>query len=215
MMDLNGHEAGNGGHSQGKSKVHRVSSTRQAKYALAFGINLQRQLAAMQLEDRQIIRGFLNRHFPFSGLPFPLAISRTALGFHADLVVEDKVIVEIKSVETVALRTQKAAPQLSATGRQTFGAAHPLQCCLDQKRHHAHRKPTPRMTLAKTLRTKRQRHSFATTETPASRTLIGSERTGKSWAKPPMPSTRLSRRRSQAGRGADGHRHDRPQQLRS
>src|SRR5437879_13545727 len=29
MMDLNGHEAGNGGHSQGKSKVHRVSSTRQ------------------------------------------------------------------------------------------------------------------------------------------------------------------------------------------
>ena len=28
MMDLNGHEAGNGGHSQGKSTVHRVSSTR-------------------------------------------------------------------------------------------------------------------------------------------------------------------------------------------
>jgi hypothetical protein len=29
MMELNGHEAGNGGHSQGKSKVHRVSSTRR------------------------------------------------------------------------------------------------------------------------------------------------------------------------------------------
>jgi hypothetical protein len=29
MMDLNGHEAGNGGYSQGKSKVHRVSSTRR------------------------------------------------------------------------------------------------------------------------------------------------------------------------------------------
>jgi len=29
MMDLNGHEAGNGGHRQGKSKVHRASSTRQ------------------------------------------------------------------------------------------------------------------------------------------------------------------------------------------
>ena len=28
-MDLNGHEAGNGGNSQGKSKVHRVSSTRR------------------------------------------------------------------------------------------------------------------------------------------------------------------------------------------
>ena len=29
MMDLNGHEAGNGGYSQGKSTVHRVSSTRR------------------------------------------------------------------------------------------------------------------------------------------------------------------------------------------
>src|SRR5437667_12249805 len=113
MMDLNGHEAGNGGHSQGKSTVHRVSSTRQAKYALAFGINLQRQLAAMQLEDRQIIRGFLNRHFPFSGLRFQLPISRTALGFLADLRVEHKVIAEIMSVATGALRTQKAAHQES------------------------------------------------------------------------------------------------------
>jgi hypothetical protein len=30
MMDLNGHEAGNGGYSQGKSTVHRVSSTRRS-----------------------------------------------------------------------------------------------------------------------------------------------------------------------------------------
>ena len=30
MMDLNGHEAGNGGYSQGKSKGHRVSSTRRS-----------------------------------------------------------------------------------------------------------------------------------------------------------------------------------------
>jgi hypothetical protein len=29
MMDPDGHEAGNGGYSQGKSKVHRVSSTRR------------------------------------------------------------------------------------------------------------------------------------------------------------------------------------------
>ena len=36
MMDLNGHEAGNGGHSQGKSKVHRVSSTRQWRQGLSF-----------------------------------------------------------------------------------------------------------------------------------------------------------------------------------
>src|SRR5215831_39219 len=32
MMDLNGHEAGNGGYSQGKSKVHRVSPTRRPQY---------------------------------------------------------------------------------------------------------------------------------------------------------------------------------------
>ncbi len=36
-----------------------------AKHALAFGINLQSQLAAVQLEDRQIIRRFLDRYFPF------------------------------------------------------------------------------------------------------------------------------------------------------
>src|SRR5438309_2108654 len=35
MMDLNGHEAGNGGHSQGKSTVHRVSSTRRSTPVLA------------------------------------------------------------------------------------------------------------------------------------------------------------------------------------
>ena len=33
----------------------------------------------MQLEDRQIIRRFLDRDFPFGGLLFPLAISRAAL----------------------------------------------------------------------------------------------------------------------------------------
>ena len=50
-----------------------------AKYALAFGINLQSQLAAVQLEDRQIIRRSLDRDFPFSRFLFPLAIFRTAL----------------------------------------------------------------------------------------------------------------------------------------
>ena len=39
-----------------------------AKHALAFGINLQRHLAAVQLEDRQIIRRFLDRDLPFGGL---------------------------------------------------------------------------------------------------------------------------------------------------
>jgi hypothetical protein len=31
MIDLTGHEAGNGGHSQGKSNAHRHSSTRTGK----------------------------------------------------------------------------------------------------------------------------------------------------------------------------------------
>jgi hypothetical protein len=37
-MDLNGHEAGNGGYSQGKSKVHRVSSTRREKIIDLVGV---------------------------------------------------------------------------------------------------------------------------------------------------------------------------------
>ncbi|HUE00901.1 MAG TPA: hypothetical protein VMR62_15125 [Bryobacteraceae bacterium] len=36
-----------------------------AKDAFAFGLDLQSQLAAVQLEDRQIIRRSLDRDFPF------------------------------------------------------------------------------------------------------------------------------------------------------
>src|SRR6516165_6001865 len=42
-------------------------------------VNLQSHLAAMQLEDRQIIPGFLDRDFPFGGFTFSLAVLRTAL----------------------------------------------------------------------------------------------------------------------------------------
>src|SRR5258706_1521549 len=50
-----------------------------AKDAFAFGIDLQSQLAAVQLEDRQIIRRSLNRDFPFGrALCWP-AIFRTML----------------------------------------------------------------------------------------------------------------------------------------
>ena len=41
-----------------------VDDDLDAKHALAFGINLQSQLAAVQFEDRQIIRSFLDRYFP-------------------------------------------------------------------------------------------------------------------------------------------------------
>jgi hypothetical protein len=49
-----------------------------AKYPLAFGIDLQRQLAAVQPEDRQIIRRFLDRYFPLGRLSFSAAIPRSA-----------------------------------------------------------------------------------------------------------------------------------------
>src|SRR5215831_6652211 len=51
-----------------------------AKDAFAFGIDLQSQLAAVQLEDRQIIHRFLDRDFPFG---------RTPAIFRAMLVTED------------------------------------------------------------------------------------------------------------------------------
>src|ERR1700724_2828204 len=53
------------------------------KHAFAFGIDLQRQLAAVQLEDRQIIRRSLDRDFPF-GRPLGWAAD-----FRTMLVSED------------------------------------------------------------------------------------------------------------------------------
>src|SRR5438132_14386370 len=47
-----------------------------AKDAFAFGIDLQGQLAAVQLEDRQIIRRSLDRDFPFGRVFGSLAINR-------------------------------------------------------------------------------------------------------------------------------------------
>jgi hypothetical protein len=47
----------------------------EAKHALAFGINLQSQLAAVQPEYRQIIRRFLDSYFLLRGLVFGSDIS--------------------------------------------------------------------------------------------------------------------------------------------
>jgi len=44
MVDLTGHEAGNGGYSQRKPTAHRVSSTRKVPPAAGAGRNLQRLL---------------------------------------------------------------------------------------------------------------------------------------------------------------------------
>src|ERR1700739_4205399 len=42
-----------------------MSNGFDAKDAFAFGVDLERQLATAQLEDRQIIRRSLDRDFPF------------------------------------------------------------------------------------------------------------------------------------------------------
>src|SRR6202043_2018254 len=57
-----------------------MSNRLDPKDAFAFGIDLQRQLAAVQLEDRQIIRRSLDRDFPF-GRPLGSAVDfRTMRG---------------------------------------------------------------------------------------------------------------------------------------
>src|SRR5271169_3583359 len=56
-----------------------MSNSLNAKYAFAFGIDLQRQLAAMQLEDRQIIRRSLDRDFPFGRPHVSWAVFRPTL----------------------------------------------------------------------------------------------------------------------------------------
>jgi len=42
-----------------------VDDDLDVEHALALGIDLQSQPATVQLEHRQIIRGFLDRYFPF------------------------------------------------------------------------------------------------------------------------------------------------------
>jgi hypothetical protein len=49
-----------------------------AKHAFAFSIDLEGQLAAMQLEDRQIIRRSLDRDLPFDR---PLGSSTWSVSF--------------------------------------------------------------------------------------------------------------------------------------
>src|SRR3979490_1232739 len=54
-----------------------MSNRLDAKEAFAFSIDLQSQLAAVQLEDRQIIRRSLDRDFPFGRPLGSPAINRT------------------------------------------------------------------------------------------------------------------------------------------
>ena len=65
--------------------------------------------------------------------------------FYADLMVEDQVIVEIKSGGDHCASAQKATPHLPEAGRQTSRSANQLQCLSDQRRNHPNRQRTPRM----------------------------------------------------------------------
>ena len=58
--------------------VRQFCASLDAKHPFAFGIDLQRQLAAIQPEDRQIIRRSLDRHLPFGRPSFSGAIPRPA-----------------------------------------------------------------------------------------------------------------------------------------
>ena len=74
--------------------------------------------------------------------PVPIVYqgTRIEIGFRADLIVEDLVIVEIQSVEVVAPVHKKATFDSSPAGRQAFGAAHKLQRGPHQGRHYTDRK---------------------------------------------------------------------------
>src|SRR4051812_30743013 len=73
--------------------------------------------------------------------PIPVVYENVRIdaGFRADLIVEDKVIVEIKSVEVIAPGAQKAASDVSASGRHAPWLADQLPRGTDQGRNHANR----------------------------------------------------------------------------
>ena len=77
------------------------------------------------------------------------------MGFRADLIVEDNVIVEIKSVEAIAPVHTKQLFDASAAGGQTLGVAYQLQRRVDQGRHPAHRKRHARLISRKDARPQR------------------------------------------------------------
>ena len=72
--------------------------------------------------------------------PIPVVYEniRIDTGFRADLVVEDKVIVEIKIRRVARTGSQEAASDLSPARRQAAWLADQLPCAAHPRRHHAH-----------------------------------------------------------------------------
>ena len=69
--------------------------------------------------------------------PIPVVYegTRFEIGFRADLIVEDKVIVEIKSIAEIAI-LHKSSFYLPASGGEAVGVADQLQRGHDQTRHN-------------------------------------------------------------------------------
>ena len=63
-------------------------------------------------------------------------------GFRADIVVNDILIVELKSVETIAPVHKKTTPDLSQINRQKIGTAYQFRSLSDQRRHFQNRERT-------------------------------------------------------------------------
>src|SRR5439155_12238935 len=69
---------------------------------------------------------------------------RIDTGFRADLIVEDKVIVEVKSVELLAPVHKKQLLTYLRLADKRLAAAHQLPGGPHQRRHHAYRQQTGR-----------------------------------------------------------------------
>src|ERR1700730_13532649 len=85
---------------------------------------------ASELEKRGLL---LTRQQP---IPVVYEGTRFELGFRADLVVEDKVIVEIKSIGEIAALHKKQLLTYLRLGDKRLGPIDQFQCGLDQRRNY-------------------------------------------------------------------------------
>jgi GxxExxY protein len=82
-------------------------------------------------------------------IPVVYEAIRIDTGFHADLVVEDKVIVEIKSVETVAPVHNKQLLSYLKLADKRLGLLINFNVVTDQEWHHTYCEPPPGVTSRK------------------------------------------------------------------
>ena len=98
---------------------------------------------AYELEKRGL-------HIPRQqAIPVVYEAVRIHTGFQADLVVEDKVMVEIKALETIAPVHKRQLLTYLKLADKTSGVANQFQRRADQRRHHPQGQRTPRMIALK------------------------------------------------------------------